>query len=193
MLAVLYLACAPPAAQVNEKEIAVTEPSHPLAAMAPWEKELWESHVGTWRSHYTIRDGAGNIVDEHDAINDIALDLERNIYSQRNTYTRGDEVEVRRYSASWEGREMIIRGEVLEGRASAHDPRTIVLHFAKPSLGEETYETIVTMDGVHRGRSMQHYEGGVLKRVTSVFGEVKISDRPGIDADGNDRPDRGGG
>jgi hypothetical protein len=175
--------------QIDEaaaEEEAVRQADHPLKAMADWERELWEAHVGTWKSHYTVRDAAGNIVDEYDALNDIALDWERNIYSQRNTYTRGEEVEVRRYSAGWEGREMVIRGRILEGRARAYDERTIVLNFSKPSLGEETYETIVLTDPTHRGRTMQHYEGGVLKRVTSVFGEVRTSTEPGIDADGND-------
>jgi hypothetical protein len=165
---------------------AVRDADHPLEAMADWERELWEAHVGTWRSHYTVRDAEGNIVDEYDALNDIALDWERNVYSQRNTYTRGEGVEVRRYSASWEGREMVIRGRILEGRARAYDQRTIVLSFSKPSLGEETYETIVLTDPTHRGRTMQHYEGGVLERVTSVFGEVRVSAEPGIDAKGND-------
>jgi hypothetical protein len=180
--------------EVAAEEKAVREAEHPLEAMADWERELWQAHVGTWKSHYTVRDAEGNIVDEYDALNEIALDWERNLYSQRNTYTRGEEVEVRRYSASWEGREMVIRGRILEGRARAYDERTIVLNFSKPSLGEETYETIVLTDPTHRGRTMQHYEGAVLKRVTAVFGEVRVSPEPGIDAEGNDlRPpgDRG--
>lgn len=168
------------------EELGVAEVESPLEAMADWERELWESHVGTWKSYYTIRNAAGEIVDEHEALNDIQLDWEKNVYSQRNIYRRGGEVEVRRYSAHWEGREMVIRGEFLEGRASAHDRQTIVLNFKKPSIGEETYETIVLIDGHNRGRSMQHYEKGVLKRITSVFGEERISSEPAIDAEGND-------
>jgi len=156
------------------------------AEMADWERRLWQSHVGLWESHYTIRDAEGNIVDQHHALNDIQMDIDRGIYSQRNTYTRGEEVEVRRYTGKFVGRDLVIEGKVLHGSSRAYDERTIILNFAKPSLGEETYETIILMDETHRGRSMQHYKGPELVRVTSVFGERRISAEPRIDADGSD-------
>ncbi|MEM7049254.1 MAG: hypothetical protein AAF604_06320 [Acidobacteriota bacterium] len=174
----------------SEGRAMAADPNRPPGppAMEPWERELWERHIGTWKSSYTIRDAEGNIVDQHEAINDIALDWEQNLYSQRNIYTRGEETEVRRYTAHWEGSEMVIRGKVLEGRARAYDQNTIILWFSKPSLGEETYETIILGREPHRGRSMQHWENGVLVRTTSVFGEVKTSDLPAIDAAGHDLP-----
>ena len=151
--------------------------------MADWERELWEAHTGVWTSHYTVRDATGEIVDEYDAVNDIAMDIDRNIYSQRNTYTRGDEVEVRRYTAHWMGRQMVIEGKVLQGTASAWDRRTILLHFAKPSLGEESYETIVLMprrqsrpvDAALRGRS----PGAGHQRLRRAQGLRPARHRPG--------------
>lgn len=158
--------------------------------MPDWERELWEAHVGCWQSHYTIRDLDGKIVDEHDAINDIALDWERNLYVQRNIYTRGEAVEVRRYSAHWEGREMRIRGRVLEGRAWAADRRVILLHFSLTDKPVETFETIVLLNDVDRSRVMQHFVDRKLVRVTSVTGEIRLSAEPGIDLDCNDIDDR---
>ena len=39
-----------------------------------WEC-LWINAIisGTWTSHYTVRDAAGTVVDEYDAVNEIAL------------------------------------------------------------------------------------------------------------------------
>ena len=34
----------------------------PLDAMEDWEVALWEGHVGTWTSHYTVRDAAGTLL-----------------------------------------------------------------------------------------------------------------------------------
>jgi len=154
--------------------------------LADWERELWEGHVGVWESYYTIRDSEGSIVDEHHAINDIVIDWDRMQYGQRNIYTRGEEVETRRYTGKFVGQDLVIEGKFLHGSSRAYDERTIVLNFAKPSLGEETYETIVLMDEINRGRSMQHYKDKELVRVTSVFGEKRISAEPRIDADSND-------
>ena len=186
-----FVGCSSPEATVasneepSREEVQVQQNS-PSESMADWERRLWQSHVGVWESDYTIRDAEGNVVDQHHALNDIQLDLERGVYAQRNTYTRGDEVEVRRYTGRFVGRDLVIEGAILHGSSRAYDERTIVLNFAKPSLGEETYETIVLMDETHRGRSMQHYKGGELVRVTSVFGERRISAEARIDADGND-------
>lgn len=158
----------------------------PLEAMADWEKELWLAHVGTWTSHYVIRDASGAIVDEHDAVNDIALDLERNLYSQRNVYTRGDAVEIRRYSARFDGRGMVIRGRILEGEARAHDDKTIILWFRNTDRPVQTVENIVLLGAVSRSRGMMHFEDGRQVRVTSVWGEKRVSATPDIDADGRD-------
>jgi hypothetical protein len=151
------------------------------------EKRLWQRHHGSWQSHYTIRDANGQIVDEHDAFNDIAIDLERNLYAQRNIYTRADgSVEVRRYSAFFEGSELVVRGRILEGRARVYDERTIVLNFRNTDQPIETYETIILMNDIDRARTMAHFENEKLVRVTSVFGEKRISAQPGIDAEGRD-------
>ena len=78
----------------------------PLQAMEPWEISLWEAHIGTWTSTYTVRDASGALLDEYEAVNEINLDLATNTYAQRNTYTRtknGERsVETRSYTAYWE-------------------------------------------------------------------------------------------
>ena len=90
--------------------------------MKPWEKQLWEDHCGTWTSHYTVRNASGEVVDEYDAVNDIALDWKSNSYAQRNVYTRTKVdpstglakrvSETRAYTAYWDGSVMQIKGKV---------------------------------------------------------------------------------
>jgi aldehyde dehydrogenase (NAD+) len=180
----------------NSKENAV----HPLQVMDDWEIQLWKAHTGTWTSHYTVRNASGEILDEYDAVNEINMDMEKNIYSQRNTYTRkkvspetGKEetsVETRGYSAYWDGKLMVISGRVLLGTAIASNDasrRVLTLNFhttaAHPmGIGFETFELITLgEDGIHRARCMQHWKHGVLEKICSVFGEKCINKRPAID------------
>ena len=87
------------------------------------------------------------VVDEYDAVNDIALDWSTNSYAQRNVYTRtktdpetGAAVrvtETRQYTAFWDGCVMQIQGKVLVGHARASNEgsrRSIVLHFRTTPL-----------------------------------------------------------
>ncbi|MFN8535005.1 MAG: response regulator [Dehalococcoidia bacterium] len=152
--------------------------------MADWEKHYWPRHAGTWTSHYTIRDVDGTILDEHDAICDMAVDLENNRYAQRNTYIRGDAREVRHYTAHWEGRDMVIRGAKLAGTARAVDDRAMLLNFSTLDGKTETFETIILMSDTVRVRTMQHIQDGKLRSVTVVRDEVRIKPDPDIDATG---------
>ena len=180
----------------NSKENAIP----PLQVMEQWEIDLWRAHTGTWTSHYTVRNASGEILDEYDAVNEINMDMEKNVYSQRNTYTRkkvsaetGEEettVETRGYSAYWDGKLMVISGRVLLGTAIASNDasrRVLTLNFhttaAHPmGIGFETFELITLgEDGINRARCMQHWKHGVLEKICSVFGEKCISKRPAID------------
>ena len=118
-----------------------------------------------------MRNAAGELLDEYDAVNEINLDWASNSYAQRNTYTRqkdGKPVsETRAYTACWDGRTMLIRGKILAGTAHASRDathRVIVLNFATNSYhpmgaGLETFELITLgANGVDRARTMQHWK-----------------------------------
>ena len=143
--------------------------------MAPWERALWEAQIGSWRSHYIVRDATGALVDEHDALNDIALDWATNRYVQRNIYTRGDQREIRFYAGHFEGNRLALEGERLIGIAWAVERRVILLNFRLKEGTVETFELITLIDENHRARVMQHLEAGRFARVTSVFGEERIT------------------
>ena len=166
----------------------------PLQAMEPWEIALWEAHIGTWTSTYTVRDATGNLLDEYEAVNEINLDLAANTYAQRNTYTRNNNgertVETRSYTAFWNGKLMVISGKVLWGTAIASNDasrRVLTLNFFTTAAhpmgpGLETFELITLgANGIDRARTMQHWKSGVLEKVCAVFNEKRISAHPAID------------
>ncbi|MCS6801009.1 MAG: hypothetical protein RMM58_04240 [Chloroflexota bacterium] len=154
--------------------------------MEPWERALWEAHVGVWRSRYVLYDASGNILDRHEARSDIALDWVANQYAQRNIYTRNGAVEVRRYAGRFEGSRLLIEGEQLTGAAWPVDRRVILLHFRLKEGPTETFELITLGDPGRRARVMQHLVAGRMTGVTAVFDEERISSTPAIDARGND-------
>jgi hypothetical protein len=156
--------------------------------LAPWERDLWIANTGTWTSHYTVRDAAGALIDEHDAVNDIAIDWQANRYAQRNIYTRGDQVETRHYLGHFDGQRLVIESARLIGAAWAVEPRLILLNFRLKDAPIETFELITLIDERNRARVMQHLDGDRLASVTSVFEERRIAAEPAIDATGAARP-----
>lgn len=154
--------------------------------MEPWERALWEAHIGVWTSRYVVRDAAGVILDQHEARNDIAIDWATNRYAQRNIYTRAGVAEVRRYRGRFEGSQLIIEGDRLVGTAWPVDRRVVLLHFQLKDAPTETFELITLGDARHRARVMQHLTDGRMTAVTCVFDEERVSPHPAIDAAGND-------
>jgi hypothetical protein len=155
--------------------------------MQQWERELWRRHDGAWVSRYTIYDDRTQVVDEYVARNDMISDFVSGRYFQRNLYRRGGQVEERRFPARFEGRSLIFEGgKLLEGHARAFDPSLVVLRFQYLDKPFEVVETITLGGDSDRARTMQQFEYGALKRVTAVFGERKVLDKPGVDVDGHD-------
>jgi hypothetical protein len=164
----------------------LTLPAPDTSPMADWEKQLWKRHNGAWVSRYTIFDEHLNVVDSYVARNDVISDFERRLYFQRNLYRRGDQIEDRRFPARFNGRSLIFEGgHLLEGHAHAVDPDIVVLRFRYLSRPVEVLETITLGTDDDRARTMQHFERGVLKRVTVVFGERRVRD-PEVDVNGHD-------
>jgi hypothetical protein len=162
-------------------------PPPDTSAMADWERRLWRRHDGAWVSRYTVLDENLNVVDRYVARNDMVSDFERGRYFQRNLYRRGDQVEARRFPARFDGRSLLFEGgRLLEGHAQAVQPDVVLLRFRYLDRPVEVLETITLGTDDDRARTMQQFENGVLRRVTVVFGERRITDRPGVDVDGND-------
>jgi hypothetical protein len=154
--------------------------------MADWERNLWLRHDGAWISRYTVLDENLKVVDQYVARNDVISDFERGLYFQRNLYRRGDEIENRRFPARYEGRSLIFEGgKILEGHAHAVDPDVILLRFRYLRRPVEVLETITLGTDDDRGRTMQQFEDGILKRVTVVFGERRVG-KPEVDVEGKD-------
>ena len=164
----------------------MTLPAPDISPMEDWERQLWSRHDGAWISRYTILDEKLNAVDRYLARNDMISDFKRGLYFQRNLYRRGDKVEDRRFPARFRGRSLVFEGgRLLEGHALAVDRDVVVLRFRYLSRPVEVLETITLGTDDDRARTMQQFEDGVLRRVTVVFGERRVSD-PQVDVDGND-------
>jgi hypothetical protein len=154
--------------------------------MADWEKVVWRRNHGAWISRYTVLDEELKVVDRYVARNDIISDIDRGLYFQRNLYRRGDDIETRRFPARFKGRSLIFEGGPhLEGHAHVIDKDVVVLRFRYLSRPVDVLETITMGADDDRGRTMQQFEGGVLRRVTVVFGEHRVG-KPQVDVEGND-------
>lgn len=165
----------------------MTIPRPDTSQMQDWERELWLKHNGAWISRYTIYDERQNVLDEYVARNDMVSDFASGRYFQRNLYRRPTGVEERRFPARFNGRSLIFEGGPwLEGHARAFDRTLIVLRFQYVDRPVAVVETITLGSDRDRGRTMQQFEHGVLKRVTAVFGERKLHDEPGVGVEGDD-------
>jgi hypothetical protein len=160
----------------------------PTEVMADWEVRLWNQQAGVWRGTVTTREVDGAVIDEHDLVSEVAVDLGTNRYAQRVVATRGETAETRRFTAHWEGHDLIVRSARFAARARAVDGRIIVLTGRSSDGRVETVETIVLLTEHTRARTVQHIEAGLLRAISVVSNERRIAFVPGIDLAGEPLP-----
>lgn len=162
--------------------------SAPTEVMADWEVRLWNQQVGVWSGTVTTRELDGTLIDEHDLVSEVALDLSANRYAQRVVATRGVTTEARSFTARWEGHDLIVRTARFAARARAVDGRIIVLTGRSSDGRVETVETIVLLTDHTRARTVLHIEAGLLRALSVVSNERRIASVPGIDLAGEPLP-----
>ncbi|GIW08523.1 MAG: hypothetical protein KatS3mg060_3328 [Dehalococcoidia bacterium] len=160
----------------------------PYDAMADWEVPLWNQQAGIWSGHVTTREIDGAVIDEHDVVTDVAIDLAGNRYAQRVVATRGAASEVRSFTAHWDGRDLVVQNARFAARARAVDGRVLLLTARSSDGRVETFETILLLSELTRARTIQHVEDGVLAAITIVSDERRIAPVPGIDFAGEPLP-----